>query len=1004
MKKLSSKKAKLLVKIAAVTSTALFGISLCATVITKENATAINNFLKTSPYKITEPADAPVQDTEYFKSKYDNLATLISDGKKAAQEIEAEGVVLLKNENNCLPLSNETERKKISLVGISSIDPAYGGSGSAQTGNPQPPVTPVEGFTQAGFDVNQTLIDFYSASTSSQYKRSGRGIDARINDAPWDKVIEGVGENGVTSHGDAAIVTFSRVGGEGMDMARTEIRDGTDGDYLKLSPTEITILKGLAGLKSQGKIKKIVVLLNTANQIETDFLYNSEYGIDAALWIGHVGITGFNAVGDIIAGKVTPSGHLSDTFWLKHSNNPVTYNFGEYRYENASEFTLPTSGSNIDKKYTAYLVYQEGIYVGYRYTETRYYDYVTGREKTGEYDYSKVVSHPFGSGESYAEFEYSGYKLTDNGDGTLTVDVTVTNTSANYSGKEVVQIYVQKPFDSYDTERGIEKAAVDLVGYAKTGELAKNGGQETVHITVDKKDFAVYDANDAKTYILTGGDYHIAAGHDAHDAVNNILAYQKYSNEKMDAAGDKTMVDKVTLSLDKETYSIAKGTKNQITNLFDHGDVNKYFNSNENSVKYLSRTDWQGTFPTTNASLKMTQKLCDDLLSQTDAKNIPTDDTEYPTYGKDSDMKLIDLRADENGNPIPYNSPKWDALMDQLTWDETVELLNVGLQSTRSLPSIIKPATVEQNGPTGLTKAYGDNERGLAARKKDPDQNKTAPYYPCIGILGSTFNVTLANKYGEMLGEDAIWAGYAGFYGIGLNTHRSPYGGRLYEYYSEDGFLTGTMAAEEVKAIQARGMNAYIKHFALNDQETQRAGIGIWLNEQTFREIYLKSFEIAVVEGGAMNAMAAFNRVGAFNCPADKALITDFLRGELGMRGLVVTDMYGIGYKPEMMPIFMMAGCDLPDGELDKSSPYRAFKKGHGDVAWQMREAAKRVLYATVNSNAMNGLSKYSIIEKIVPGWQVAVITLDCLFGAMFAASAAGAVIVILKDKKSKTN
>lgn len=717
-----------------------------------------------------------------------------------------------------------------------------------------------------------------------------------------------------------------------------------------------------------------------------------------------MGITGFNAVGDIIAGKVNPSGHLTDTFWLRHEYNPTYYNFGDYRYENAENFNLPVSGKSTDKKYTGYVVYQEGIYLGYRYTETRYFDYVTGREKTGDFDYSEVVSHPFGYGGSYTRFEYSDYAVTENADGNYTVSVTVKNVGG-VAGKDAVQIYVQKPFDNYDIERGIEKSAVDLVGFAKTKELAPNESQP-VSITVDKREFAVYDANDAKTYILTQGEYLVAAGSDAHDAVNNILAYKEKTVAntagRMDADGDKTLVKGFNLELDKATYS--KTENGDITNLFDFADVNKYFTSGENSVKYVTRTDWAGSVPTVNASLKMTQKLADDMIKQDNAADIPTDKKEYPAYGKNNGKKLIDLRVDENGDPIPYDHEEWDKLLDQLTWDETVELLNVGLQSTRGVPSIIKPQTVEQNGPTGLTQTYGNNKLGLAARKNDPDKDKTAPYYPCIGIVGSTFSTELAERFGDLLGEDAIWAGYAGFYGVGLNTHRSPYGGRLYEYYGEDGYLTGVMAAMQVAALQAHGCNAYIKHFALNEQETQRSGVGVWLNEQTLREIYLKPFAMAVTDGGAMNAMAAFNRMGAVHCPANKALLTDFLRGELGMKGLVVSDMYGIGYKAQQMPIFLMAGCDIPDGELDKSAPYKNFRKGHGEVAWQMREAAHRVLYATVQSNAMNSFSVYTVVEKVATDWQIAEITLDCLFGLAFAASAVGAVIVILKDKKSKNN
>lgn len=998
-----NKKVKLSVKIATVTSSVLFGFAMCATAIANENVTAINNFLKVSNFNYYEPADAPVQDTEYFKSKYDKLADLIADGKAAAQDIEAEGAVLLKNDNNCLPLKPADGENKISLLGISSVDPAYGGKGSAQTRNPQPPVTPEQGFKQAGFSVNSDLISFYSAPTSQKYKRVGRGVDAKINDAPWDDVIAALGDSKIAAYGDAAIFTISRVGGEGTDMAMTGT-DGGDGNYLKLSETETSVLRGLANLKEQGKIKKVIVLLNSANQVESEFIYDDAYSIDAALWIGCVGITGFNAVGDIIAGKVNPSGHLTDTFWLRHEYNPTYYNFGDYRYENAENFNLPVSGKSTDKKYTGYVVYQEGIYLGYRYTETRYFDYVTGREKTGDFDYSEVVSHPFGYGGSYTRFEYSDYAVTENADGNYTVSVTVKNVGG-VAGKDAVQIYVQKPFDNYDIERGIEKSAVDLVGFAKTNELAPNESQ-SVSITVDKREFAVYDANDAKTYILTQGEYLVAAGSDAHDAVNNILAYKEKTVAntagRMDADGDKTLVKGFNLELDKATYS--KTENGDITNLFDFADVNKYFTSGENSVKYVTRTDWAGSVSTVNASLKMTQKLADDMIKQDNADDMPTDKREYPVYGKNNGKKLIDLRVDENGDPIPYDHEEWDKLLDQLTWDETVELLNAGLQSTRGVPSIIKPQTVEHNGPTGLTEVYGNNKLGLAARKNDPDKDKTAPYYPCIGIVGSTFSTELAERFGDLLGEDAIWAGYAGFYGVGLNTHRSPYGGRLYEYYGEDGYLTGVMAATQVAALQAHGCNAYIKHFALNEQETQRAGVSVWINEQTLREIYLKPFAMAVTEGGAMNAMAAFNRMGAVHCPANKALLTDFLRGELGMKGLVVSDMYGIGYKAQQMPIFLMAGCDIPDGELDKSAPYKNFRKGHGEVAWQMREAAHRVLYATVQSNAMNSFSVYTVVEKVATDWQIAEITLDCLFGLAFAASAVGAVIVILKDKKSKNN
>lgn len=993
---LKSKTRILLIKIAVVVTTFLFGFMMCVTVITGENRTAVNNHFNVKEFSIVEPESTGHLDKEYFKSKYDNLADLIAAGKDNVELIEAGGAVLLKNDNDALPLDVAKGEKKISLFGTSSIDPAYGGKGSAQTSRPLPPVTPKEGFTQAGFEVNDALIDFYSAPTSEKYKRGNtRGENAKINGAPWTDIIDAVGENDIAAYGDAAILILSRPGGgEGMDLSATGT-DGEGGNYLALSDTEKGVLRGLASLKDSDKIKKIIVLFNAANQIETGFLFDPTYKIDAALWIGSVGITGFNAVGDIIAGNVNPSGHLSDTYWFKHNYNPVFANRGQSLYTGSENMGLPAKNGKIDNKYNNYIVYQEGVYVGYRYTETRYYEKIMNGGDAS-FDYGAVVSHPFGFGMSYTSFTYDNYNVTDNGDGTYTVSLDVTN-GGDVPGKDAVQIYVSKPYDQYDKDRGIEKPVVDLVGYLKTDEIAA-GATVNYSVNIDKKNFKVYDANDAKTYIVTAGEYLIAAGQNAHDATNNILAFKgKTQADGMDAAGDASLVTSFDLELDKTSYS--KAGETDITNLFDSADVNKYFASSENTVKYMTRSDFAGTTPTSAVSLKMTQKLADDMLAQDDSSVIAKDKTAYPAYGKKSGLKLFDLRTDKDGNPIAYDDPLWDKLLDQLTWDETMAIVSNGLQSTVEVPSIAKPGTVEQNGPTGVTMVYGKNPLGLAARKNDPDKDKTPPYYPCIGILASSFDTDLATKYGDMLGEDAIWTGYAGFYGIGLNTHRNPYGGRAYEYYSEDPLLAGKTAALEVKALQSHGCNAYIKHFALNDQEAQRAGICVWLNEQTFREIYLKSFEIAVTEGGAMNAMAAFNRIGGTHCPASKALLTDLLRGEWGMKGLVVSDMYSIGYKAAQMPIFMTAGCDLPDGELTSRAPFRSFKKNYGDLALQMREAAHRVLYATVQSNAMNGFSAETQIVRIVPGWRIAVIVLDCLFGVLFAASVVGAVLIILAEK-----
>lgn len=990
------RKSQLAAKICVVVTAILFGFMICGTNIADKNSAAISNFFGSKTYKIVETEDASEQDTEYFASRYNSLADLIADGKEVAEEIESEGVVLLKNDNNALPLDVSGGEKNISLVGISSIDPAYGGKGSAQTTSPQAPVTPQKGFENAGFSVNSELIKFYTDRLSA-YKRGTN----KINDAPWADIAGSIGTSSITSYGDAAIVILSRVGGEGSDLQRTGT-DGTDGDYLKLSANEISVLKGLKALKDSGGVKKIIVLFNTANQIETEFLYDDSYGVDAALWVGTVGISGFNAIADIIAGTVNPSGHLSDTFWYRHSDNPVLANFGSYKYTNYENYDLPMSGKDVNGQYNSYIVYQEGIYVGYRYAETRYADVVTGRANAGNFNYSSVISQPFGYGQSYTDFEYSNYTVTQNNDHTYTVSVDVKNVGSTYSGKEVVQIYVQKPFGDYDVSRGIEKSAIDLVGYGKTSELAP-GAAETVTIKVSEQDFAVYDSNDNKTYIVTEGDYYLAAGTDAHNALNNILAAQGYTTANgMDESGDQSLVKSFKLAFDNTTWATSSATGNKITNLFDDVDLNNYFGGT-NTVTYMTRTDWAGTVPATNVSLKMNSALVSDLLAQDDPSDIAEDATAYPTYGVDAGLQLIDMRVDADGDPIAYDDEVWDTFMDQLTWDEIATLVSVGLRQTALVQSIGKIKTVEHNGPAGLTEKYGANPYGLAARTNDPDKDLTPPYYPCGGILAATFNVELAAKFGDMLGEDAIWAGYAGFYGIGLNNHRSPYEGRAYEYFSEDSFLSGTMATEEVIALQAHGCNAYIKHFALNDMETQRNGISVWLTEQTLRENYLKPFAMTVVNGGAKNAMAAFVRIGATYCPASSALLTDYLRGELGMTGFVVTDMYNIGYKTEHMPTFLMAGCDLPDGELDIEEAYGAFKTNHGDVAWTMRESAKRILYTTVQSNAMNSIASGAKIVQITPDWMIALIAVDCVLGVLFAASVVFAAVVAVRSmKKSK--
>lgn len=992
------KKSFLISKIGVVSTSILMGVMICATVIAQENATAINNFLGIIPYNQVETDPDSEKDTEYYKSKYQNLNDLFTAGKKNVSEIEGDGATLLKNSNNALPLA---KNNKVSLFSVSSIDPAYGGKGSAQVSNPQPPVTPKEGLEAAGLDVNDTLLDFY-ANNYNKYKRSGRGPSAKINDAPWTDISnDSTVSSSIREYKDAAIFIIARPGGgEGSDFSASGT-DGENGNYLRLNENEKSVLENLNILKKEGAIDKIIVLMNTSNHMECDFIDDTKYGIDACMWIGTTGISGFEAVGKLLVGDINPSGHMSDTLWFKHKDNPVHANFGRFEYPNYNDYELPTTGIN---KYNSYVTYQEGIYLGYRYAETRYYDVVTNKDNAGNFDFNSTIYKPFGFGDSYTDFEYSNFSISNKGE-KVEVKVTVKNTG-DVAGKDAVQIYAQKPYTRYDIEHGIEKSAVELVGFAKTSLLEPNK-EEVITVDVDKYTLTSYDAEVEKTYIIEEGDYYFTAGQDSHDAINNILALQGYDTTKgMDKNGNEELSKKLTLSKDYKTYSESKATGRKITNLFDESDINKYHGRNDNKVDYVSRNNWTGTLPNDNTDyvkLEMTSALAKDLIEQDDMSKLTGNSKPQPVYGKDSGLSLISLLEDEKGNPIEYENDIWDTLIDQLSFEELDQLLSVGLRKTIGLGNPInKPETVEHNGPAGLVSMYGANPNGLASRVNDPNKDTlNPPYYPCIGLVAATFNTEMATKFGDMLGEDAIWSGYAGLYGIGLNTHRSAYEGRAYEYWSEDPLLAGKMVAKQVKALQAHGCNGYIKHFALNEQETQRNGIQVWLSEQTLREIYLKPFEYAVVEGGAANAMASFSRIGALNCPASKALMTDFLRGECGMTGFVVTDMYAIGYSNEQFPAFVMAGTDLCDGEI--SGIFAQFKTGHSDVVHKMRESARRILYTTLHSNAMNGLSSTTILVPYTPWWQITLVVIDVAFGVLLAGAIGYASYVYLALKR-KTN
>ena len=747
-----------------------------------------------------------------------------------------------------------------------------------------------------------------------------------------------------------------RVGGEGDDVT-AEKEDALDGDYLTLNEDERSILEGLKGLKDDGDIRSIIVIINSANPISTAFLFEEDYGVDAALWVGSVGQTGLYAVGDVLSGSVNPSGSLPDTWWMDNQLDPVMNNFGSYTYADADKYNFGAFSA-----YAKYVVYQEGIYVGYKYTETRYEDVIMGTPNAGNFDYSAVVSFPFGYGLSYSSFAFSDVKVEKAGEGqeaAYTMTVTVTNTGSA-AGKKTVQVYAQKPYTEYDKQNQIEKAAVELVGYNKTGIL-EPGASETLTVTVPEYYLTSFDTFGTGTYILDEGTYYLTAAENAHQAADNILAAKGYA-----VSGDTSLVYSFEQAFDKDTYAKAYGTGAEVKALFADADMNRYEGKGGNEIVYYSRSNWEGTVTKGSVKLTMTDKLAADVVLD-DADLPDANGVEFPTMGKNANLQLINMMD------VAYDDPQWDTFMDQLTYEEMASVTLTGLRETANVSSVGKPGTIDHNGPSGVTQKYSIGANGYATVNDDPGKDLKGTCYPCNGIIAATFNDKLAEEVGELIGEDAMWAGYAGLYGTGLNIHRSPYAGRVFEYYSEDGMLTGLIDTAETKGIQSKGVYVYNKHFVMNDQESNRAGIGTWVTEQALREIYLRAFELPIVNADAKCVMTGYNRLGANWCGAYPALLIDWLRGEAGMDGFAVSDMYDASY---MVPVHeIVAGNDIPDGELTLDNLSAYGPKGsnpNAAVAQAMRTSTKRVMYTVLHSRGMDGISEYTKVVSVTPWWQTA--------------------------------
>lgn len=902
-------------------------------------------------------------DLDYYKADYDKDS--IGDAEKQLdRQIANEGYVLLKNDGNTMPFEQGTtfsffgESVKNLTATQSVLTQFTGAKGNSNQLK--------DSFESRGFGVNQTLMDFYTKGAGSKYTMGtgsinfGAAEDFRINECPLSELESADGVLDSTKD-TVPVFVMRRVAGEGRDMPRSMYNHATSAEdkaktYLEPDSTELEILQYINDNFDNG-----VVILNTASALNLGWLEQFP-NIKSVLFVPSTGRYGTDSLADIFAGEVSPSGKTVDTFEANSLNSPAAQNYGDYQY-------IDGDGNLTGYSYVSYA---EGIYVGYRYYETRYEDAVLGQGNAGDFDYDSEVVYPFGYGLSYTTFDWSNYQASWDGT-TCTVSVDVTNTG-DVAGKDVVEVYAQSPYTDYDRANGVEKSAVQLVNYGKT-KLLEPGETQTVSVTFDQDMLKAYDANGAKTYILDAGTYYVTAAHDSHDAVNNVLA-AKGANVAGDASRVSTYVPSNT-DVDTTTYATDAKSGAEITNLFDDA---------KGDVTYLTRADWEGTFPqhdgtplegdvsTWGAEInavdengnpvsyawgKVASPELIDRLKGLDSGNPVSDATitDTPVYGQNNGISLIDLRGKD------YNDPMWNQLLDELSAEDYRELVGHSGYGSNFVQSIGKPFNIDADTAAGLI--YGG----------------TGMMFCSPVVMAQTWNQDLASAYGAMIGNEANIGGTTGWYAPSMNIHRTPFTGRNGEYYSEDPVISGTVASLEIKGAAEKGVYSTIKHFALNDQENHRGDGGIeqgcatWSNEQAIREIYVKPFDICMhvgtvdenyVEQGADGSysmattkvdacqaiMSAFNRVGATWAGGNYALLTGLARNEWGFNGWIVTDSANSAAPYMDSSQMIRAG---GDSRLRSNENNYQYDENNSAEYHYAREAIHHLLYVTANSKAIEG-------------------------------------------------
>lgn len=872
----------------------------------------------------------------YPTQKATNKAEAFANAQEVNLKLAEEGFVLLKNENAALPMNKGA---RISVFSKNSVNLSYGGSGSGgfDTSNNK---NLYESLNDAGFVTNPTLKRFYESSQSGPVRTANssdldNGDNQKIATAetPQSKYADAV-KNSYADYSDAALVVITRIGGEGFDLPRyqgdSEGAVSPDSHYLELDQNEIDLLTAV----TDGTFKRVVVVFNTPSSFEATFLKDSAYAafadkIDAAVWIGFTGSNGITALGEILNGDVNPSGRLVDTWAADFTKNPSFVNFGTG--------CLPDTTDKYDGGMYYSVDYEEGIYVGYRYYETR-------GETDGEDWYNANVVYPFGYGLSYTTFDWtvgdasaSEIELGT----TITVPVTVKNTGS-VAGKDVVQLYASAPY----TLGGIEKAHKVLVGFAKT-KLLQPGESKTVTVSFDPYSAASYDYRDANSngfsgYELEAGEYTLYVSRNAHESEKAIA---------LNLAAD------VQIGTDPTTDS-------EVVNRYT--DSENFLDSDWQLDTMLSRADWEGTWPTPQTAQQHagTDRLYEEIRSEEHNNPTDFDSEEYPWFGEEPTLTLRDLlpSAEAEGYEpvVSYDDERWEEVMMGCDEEEMIALINNGAYHTLAMENVGLPATIHGDGPSGFTCFMSKEQvNGTCQYVSEP-------------VMASTWNINLMNELGEAIGEEgtigdkATGQPYSSIYAPGVNIHRSPFGGRCSEYFSEDSFISGMMGAAEVQGIQSRGVLPTVKHFVANEQETHRSigGDLSWLSEQALREIYLKPFEYTVKLGETRSIMTSFNRIGTRWTGGDYRLLTEILRSEWGFNGLVICDFNTI---PQYMIPRMMF---YAGGSLDLATQQSAMwtdcdTSDAGDAIVLMR-AVKDVMYALVNSNAMNA----EVIGYNPPIWQ----------------------------------